>query len=80
MTACFLEELFSVQASQAAVEASLAKLEAAEKARVEAVKAEMAQKAARQPCPRCAGAGNIFAFKHVAGGVCFACNGEGYMA
>lgn len=74
----FLTELFFGQVSQSDVEASLLKLEAAEKARVEAVKAEIKQKAARHPCPRCAGAGKISAFKHVSNGVCFACDGEGY--
>jgi hypothetical protein len=74
----FLEELFGAPRPQAEVEAVMAQAILAEKARVAAVKAEMAQKAARPPCPRCLGAGKIGAFLHVAGGVCFQCNGEGY--
>ncbi len=54
---------------------------AAEAARVEAAKASIGAalntKLIRGTCRRCAGTGNIFAFAHRQGGVCFACGGTG---
>lgn len=29
------------------------------------------------PCPRCNGEGKMIAYRHVAGGVCFRCGGDG---
>ena len=29
-------------------------------------------------CGKCSGTGNLTEYKHIAGGICFACNGVGY--
>lgn len=31
----------------------------------------------KKACPRCGGHGQLPSFRHVSGGVCFACNGSG---
>lgn len=36
-------------------------------------------KTIRPACPRCGGSGRMSMFAHVAGGVCFACNGDGFV-
>lgn len=52
---------------------------AAEALRVIAVKAALAAPSLRPACSRCGGSGRMPMFAHVAGGVCFACNGDGFV-
>lgn len=61
-------------------EANMARAAAEEAARVAGVKAAAEYRRLRPACGRCHGSGKIGAFAHVAGGVCFACGGDGFKA
>lgn len=43
-----------------------------------AVAVKVAKAFKPKPCQRCNGEGKLSCFNHVAGGVCFACNGSGH--
>lgn len=82
----FLLELFGptpTAEEQAAMRAQMALAQAAELARCEAARAELAA-ARNRPgvlrCRRCMGSGKLGQFAHIKNGECFACAGSGIAA
>lgn len=55
---------------------------AAQNAKLKEAAAEIpaAPQPKRIPCPRCAGGGKFYEFRHVAGGICFRCKGAQFIA